>query len=288
MDFSTEGGTLNAYFDGGKINLIVVTLYGETGRSDEEYYYDDSGNLFFVLRKESRYGGPFGKTVSVREDRFYFREGELIQWLDNEKKRVPSDSAEYKRQEENLLEFSKTLAETAQLPGVKSSEPSASERSPVAEPLRSVLAEIKNQTNVPILLPSELPYTLAKQNIYATGEAVNGGYEISLISRPQCGANSCFIASFKAQRGGNMRHPEETDDDPQSEDKRVVLVNNTKAYYKPLTCGGSCSPPIIEWVSNGVLYTIQFEVEWRTNLTQSEEERLMVEVANSAIKHGAR
>ena len=147
----------------------------------------------------------------------------------------------------------------------------------VAAPLQSVLGKVKKETKVPVLLPAELPHTLSKQTLYASGEGKPDGYEISLSSRPRCGANSCFVGSFEARRG----------EQPAFE-RQVQLAENIKGYYQPLSCGGSCSPPVIEWVSGGVLYHIQLDVHWRTKLGEDEELRLMTEVANSAIRGGAR
>jgi hypothetical protein len=147
----------------------------------------------------------------------------------------------------------------------------------VAAPLQSVLGKVKKETKVPVLLPGELPHTLSRQTLFASGEGKPDGYEISLSSRPRCGANSCFVGSFEARRG----------EQPAFE-RQVQLAENVKGYYQPLSCGGSCSPPIIEWVSGGVLYHIQLDVHWRTKLGEDEELRLMIEVANSAIRGGAR
>lgn len=149
--------------------------------------------------------------------------------------------------------------------------------SQVAAPFRTLITKIKAGTKVPVLLPGELPSTLSKQTLYASGDAKPDGYDISLSSRPRCGANSCFVGSFEAHRGEQPAF-----------DRRVQLADDVTGYYQPLSCGGSCSPPIIEWVSGGVLYHIQLDVQWRAKLTEEEEQRLMVEVANSAIKAGAR
>lgn len=145
--------------------------------------------------------------------------------------------------------------------------------SQVAQAFRSILPQIKKQTRVPVLLPGELPSALARRNIYAKGKGTPEGYEITLTSRPDCGANSCFIGSFEAKRG-----------EQPSFKREVQLAGNIKGYYQPLSCGGSCSPPVIEWISDGVLYHIQLDVQWRTKLNPEEEERAMIEVANSAIE----
>lgn len=153
----------------------------------------------------------------------------------------------------------------------------AAERAPAAEAFRLLLPKLKQETKVPLLLPSRLPYTVAKQRIFASGIGDASGYEITLASRPQCGANSCFIGFFKAKKGEQPVY-----------EKKVNLANGITGFYKPLTCGGSCSPPEIEWVQDGVLYSVQFEVQWRTDLTPSKEESLMIDLANSAIEAGAR
>jgi hypothetical protein len=85
-----------------------------------------------------------------------------------------------------------------------------------------------------------------------------------------------------------MAQAQASGDAPGDHEKFILLVNGIGAYYKPLTCGGSCSPPIVEWVSDGVLYRIQFDVQWRTSIAANEVERLMVAMANSAIQAGAR
>jgi hypothetical protein len=283
--FSTEGGTLKAYVDRDQIKSIVAVFYGETGRSYAEYYYDDAGELFFVFQKESRYDKPFGKIVHAREERLYFDRGQLIRWLRDANKQVSPNRPEYQERETSILEVSGRLVETVRSAGDTSAQASVPERPQVAEPLRVVVGQIKPQTGVPILLPSALPSTVQRQRIYASGAATVDGYQITLTSRPQCGANSCFIGSFEAQRGGEMMRADKAAQDP---DKFIRLVNAIEAYYKPLTCGGSCSPPVIEWVSDGVLYRTQFDVQWRTRLIANEVEKHMVAMANSAIKAGAR
>jgi hypothetical protein len=286
--FSTEGGTLKAYVDRDQIKSIVAVFYGETGRSYAEYYYDDAGELFFVFQKESRYDKPFGKVVHAREERLYFDRGQLIRWLRDANKQVSPNRPEYQEREKSTLEVSGRLVETARSADDRSAQASVPERPQVAEPLRVVVGQIKHQTGVPILLPSVLPSTVQQQRIYVSCAATVDGYQITLTSRPQCGANSCFIGSFEAQRRGEMTRADESANAAQDHDKFIRLVNGLEAYYKPLTCGGSCSPPVIEWVSDGVLYRTQFDVQWRTKLMANEVEKHMVAIANSAIKAGAR
>jgi hypothetical protein len=284
--FSTEGGKLQAYLDGNKVRLIKASLFGETGRSDQEYYYTDTESLFFVFEKNSRYDRPFGKVAHVYAARFYFHDGKLIRWLNNANKPVSPGSPAYLEQQQKILELSQGLLQTATHAAAETAIPaSVSRQAPVPQPLRGLMPKIKQQTKVAVLLPDELPYTVRQHPLYAHGEASADSYEITLTSRPDCGANACFVGLFKAQRNGKMTAPlPELHDDSGG----VLLSGNIRAYYKPMLCGGSCSPPSIEWVSEGVLYSIQFEVQWRTRLEPKEEQALIVTMANSALKAGPR
>ena len=68
-------------------------------------------------------------------------------------------------------------------------------------------------------------------------------------------------------------------------DKTVRLVNGITGYYSARSCGGSCTPPQINWFYRGVLYTIQFNVNGKT---RHQDETELIAVANSAILGGAR
>jgi hypothetical protein len=103
--FSAEGGQLIAYLDGPAIVKIAATYYGEGGRADEEYYYQD-GKLIFVYRMDSTYSRPLsGKVIRRSENRFYFQNDRLIKWLDENSKAV-SDGEEYLKQQAEYLEAS--------------------------------------------------------------------------------------------------------------------------------------------------------------------------------------
>ena len=105
--FSLEGGGLVAYFDGPAIVKIVATHYGESGRSFEEYYYAND-KLIFVFRKEFRYDKPMsGKVVNTSENRFYFWNDRLIQWLNNQGDPTPNGIADYKQKQAEYLESSR-------------------------------------------------------------------------------------------------------------------------------------------------------------------------------------
>jgi hypothetical protein len=111
--FSLEGGELVAYFDGPAIVKIVATYYGESGRSLEEYYYAKE-KLIFVFRKEFRYDRPLsGKVVHTYENRFYFANDRLIEWLNSQSKPTPNGIADYQKKQDEYLETSRKFVDGA-------------------------------------------------------------------------------------------------------------------------------------------------------------------------------
>ena len=111
--FSLEGGKLVAYFDGPAIVKIVATYYGESGRSLEEYYYANE-KLILVFRKEFRYDKPMsGKVVHTYENRFYFADDRLIEWLNSQGRPAPNGIADYQQKQDEYLETSRKFVQGA-------------------------------------------------------------------------------------------------------------------------------------------------------------------------------
>ena len=133
------------------------------------------------------------------------------------------------------------------------------------------IAKSKATSDVPVLLPSRV--RADRKRLFGRGTSTSTGYALGLDLTRSCGgANACALAFFSAERGGQ---PFAT--------RRVQLANGTTGYFKPLSCGASCSPPSIEWVLDGVLYEIQADVGGR-----KWERRRLVALADSAIKNGPR
>lgn len=120
--YSTDGGTARAFRDGkGKIRLIRVELYGESGKAIEEYYYRN-GLLMFAFHEHHRYNVPYNvseetakelgiapfdpKKTKIRENRYYFDTGAMIKWVDEEKKDVEAGSAEFRDRAKEVVDFS--------------------------------------------------------------------------------------------------------------------------------------------------------------------------------------
>jgi hypothetical protein len=148
----------------------------------------------------------------------------------------------------------------------------ASPVNPVASPFVAVLPNVTSATHVPILLPSNLPPPLDQSVHYATGSGNDQGYEITLYFEEGAGdAGFAGYFSGKSDKTSLAGH-------------KIKLDHGLTGYFKPSTCGGSCSPSQIEWRVNGVHYTAQLQLN--TNVTR--QQSAMVEVANSAISAGPR
>ena len=123
--YSTDGGEAKAYRDkAGNIRLIKVVLYGESGKVFEEYYYRN-GTPFFVFYEHHRYNLPFNvseetakemgvepfdpKKTRITEDRYYFENGVMIKWLDEEKKDVPPQSKEFLEAAKEVTDLSNEM-----------------------------------------------------------------------------------------------------------------------------------------------------------------------------------
>jgi hypothetical protein len=139
--------------------------------------------------------------------------------------------------------------------------------------LGSTLDRVDAKTPLAILLPSRLALDYSGK-LYASGSGGTRSWSLSLAGAPNCGANVCFLAAFGATRGGTP-----------SFRRTVALRGGRTGYFKPLTCGGSCSPPEIQWRSRGNLYSIQAKIP---DSSDAAARKRLVAAANSAIGAGPR
>ena len=135
------------------------------------------------------------------------------------------------------------------------------------------LEEIQSQTRIPILLPSKLPPAIPESGIkLASGEVTKDGYFISLYYSED--ANASYAAGF----GGSTLILQDRDL-PNS--TRVVLSDGHTGIFRPVSCGGSCAPANLWWEQNGVMYQIQIELS--PDLPEKEQQKILVETANSTV-----
>jgi hypothetical protein len=135
--------------------------------------------------------------------------------------------------------------------------------------LKDDLPTVAKRTKVPIRLPSKIDLDYGK-NVFGSGTGSKNRYSFGIDAATPCGANACFLAQFRGEKGGTPAFKREVD-----------LANGITGYYKPLSCGGSCSPPLIEWIQRGYLYGIQAKIG---TAGKDAQRRAMIRAANSAIR----
>jgi hypothetical protein len=117
-----------------------------------------------------------------------------------------------------------------------------------------------------------MPYD-GKGRLYASHSARARAWTLDLAAAPACReATACFVASFSAHRGGTV-----------AGGRKVRLRGGRTGHFTPLSCGASCAPPLIAWRQHGAAYVIQARVGGAGT-----EKRILVRMANEAIRHGAR
>lgn len=133
------------------------------------------------------------------------------------------------------------------------------------------LVKVKHVTAVPVLLPHTLPL-LDKSKVYASSSATKKGFELDLAYAPNCfGADACFLAMFAGQKGGSLPGA-----------PNVRLANGDPAFYKGVSCGGSCAPASLWFIHGGVLYS------WQDKDVGGNAKSLLMALANQAIAAGPR
>ncbi len=133
------------------------------------------------------------------------------------------------------------------------------------------LTAIKKAATIDVLLPSTFTSDLPK--LYSEGRGSGGSYRFDIGAVRRCRrATACAVASFRAKRGAKP-----------SNTSRSSSSAAARGYFQPLKCGASCAAPSIEWVRDGVLYTIEGKFG-----TKKTEKRVLTRLANSAIGKGAR
>jgi hypothetical protein len=149
--------------------------------------------------------------------------------------------------------------------------PAAAKTYDVPAEFAGVLPGVVANTHVPVLLPDRMPYE--DTQLYASGSGRRRAWSLSLAAAPDCGgATACFVAEFWARRGAKP-----------SGTRKVRLRGGRTGWFRPLSCGASCSPPTISWRQHLAAYWIQANVG-----SQGSERRILVRMANQAIAAGAR
>ena len=139
--------------------------------------------------------------------------------------------------------------------------------------------EVKAQSRVPVLLPSELPKPIGKAKHAGVEKAAANEYAISLYYELDVG-DAGFAALFAAQAAPKY--------DPQElrNIHEVKLAHGIRGFFRPISCGGSCAPVNLWWEESGVLYQIQLDLS--STLSERGQEKAITAVADSSILAGPR
>jgi hypothetical protein len=154
--------------------------------------------------------------------------------------------------------------------------PAAAAPVDVPATLGTRLAKVVDRTPLAVLVPDVLDLDVeAGTRVYASSAPGRARYAFSLAAAPGCGgATACFLASLSAERGGEPAFR-----------ARVRLRGGIPGWFKPLSCGASCSPAVLQFRRRGVLYEIQAKLSASTNAAQR---AALVRAANAALRIGPR
>ena len=136
---------------------------------------------------------------------------------------------------------------------------------------RTQIPQVEKKSGLSVRLPASVRVYFRRT--YADAFATRTTYRLDLGAARNCGsATACFIASFAGMRGGKPAFR-----------RKVQLTRGITGYFKPVTCGASCSPAFIQWKEGRVLYEISYK-----GASSKREKATMIALANSAISGGDR
>lgn len=122
---TNKEGSILGYMDNGVLVKSTVSVYNELG-SDIEYYYYKSGDLVCVRKEKYIYNKPRfytpeyaakvgdtafyedSKTV-VKKNAYYFYDGRMVKWINEEKKDVPETDRLYSNTQKILIQDAERL-----------------------------------------------------------------------------------------------------------------------------------------------------------------------------------
>jgi hypothetical protein len=135
------------------------------------------------------------------------------------------------------------------------------------------IGDFMADTDIPIFLPSRLPHL--SETVYVELETTSRNYRIVLESTADCDhANACFLGLLTGDKGRELAAPE-----------KLRLADGSEARFEPSGCGGSCSPPSIEWKKGDVVYGIQLVL---SSNDEKKAKAVLTQLANEAIAAGPR
>ncbi len=121
-NFSLEGGELEGFYRGRELRKLRATLYGETWRGTEEYYFS-GGRPVFIYVVHGRYDERMSGRVQHRiEHRYYFDGGRLVRLVRTQHPRAGEDLSMFDPYLPGLLENARLFAACAAATGAEPPE----------------------------------------------------------------------------------------------------------------------------------------------------------------------
>jgi len=139
-------------------------------------------------------------------------------------------------------------------------------RADVAVPMGDVLPRLQEATQIPILLPSQVPM----DEVFLDVEAQSDRYYVGFDYRPDCrSATACHFGEIMADQGNSLSAP--------SSAEEMTLADGTPAMFFS-TCGAHCTA-IVQWQYSGAVYQV---------MVKNGEREGTIALANSAMLRGDR
>lgn len=143
----------------------------------------------------------------------------------------------------------------------------------------TVLPDVKAKSQIPILLPDNLPLVIRKAKNAVLDKASASEYAISLWYELGAG-DSGFAASFSAKRAPGYSPDELSNVQP------LRLAHRLRGFFRPVSCGGSCAPASLSWKEQGIVYEVQLKLP--STMPEQRQRAVIMTTANSAILAGPR
>lgn len=137
--------------------------------------------------------------------------------------------------------------------------------------LAQVLSDLKAQTEIPVVFPTEVPKNPTLKQLYAYADPQQVGktfYTISIDSTPTChGVHYCNVGSLQVSASGQPQNY--TDMNKQNITQPIDLTPTQKAFYTPGHAMADYWPPTLEWRDANYFYQLIWQVRDQSALVKT-------------------
>ena len=150
--------------------------------------------------------------------------------------------------------------------------------------LDTAMKFVDKKSSIPVKFPKKIPQT--DKTLYAVVSTegqesnYNKHWSINAADTEKCDTRACVVGGIYAEKDGKLELTYETAEThfekPIAKEK-VALVNHVTSYYTPAHTEADWHVARIEWVENGVLYQIHWDIK-------GDSKKALTDMANSAIK----